>query len=151
MKCPFCQSENISVKDSRDTNEGKVIRRRRHCSNCNGRFTTFERIQIRELIVVKRTGLKRPFDRIKILNSITTALRKRNFTDEDVEKLTDKIVVELESSTSREINSRMIGQLIMKNLSKIDPVAYIRFASVYKDFSTAQDFAKFISKIKIIK
>jgi len=148
MKCPFCQSEDISVKDSRDTNEGKVIRRRRHCSKCNGRFTTFERIQIRELIVIKRTGTKRPFDRIKILNSISTALRKRNFTDEDVEKLTDKIVVQLESSTSREINSRMIGQLIMKELSKIDPVAYIRFASVYKDFATAQDFAKFISTIK---
>ena len=148
MKCPFCQSEDVSVKDSRDTHEGKVIRRRRHCANCNGRFTTFERIQIRELIVIKRTGAKRPFDRIKILHSIATAIRKRNFTDEDVEKLTDKIVVELESSSSREINSRMIGQLIMKKLSKIDPVAYIRFASVYKDFATAQDFAKFISKIK---
>lgn len=149
MKCPFCQSEDISVKDSRDTNEGKVIRRRRHCGSCNGRFTTFERIQIRELIIVKRTGTKRPFDRMKILNSITTALRKRNFSEEDIEKLTDKIVVELESSTTREINSRMIGQLIMQELSKIDPVAYIRFASVYKDFSTAQDFAKFINRIKL--
>ncbi|MDG1436500.1 MAG: transcriptional regulator NrdR [Rickettsiaceae bacterium] len=148
MKCPFCQSEDISVKDSRDTNEGKVIRRRRHCASCNGRFTTFERIQIRELIIVKRTGAKRPFDRMKILNSITTALRKRSFSEEDIEKLTDKIVVELESSTTREINSRMIGQLIMQELSKIDPVAYIRFASVYKDFSTAQDFAKFINRIK---
>jgi transcriptional repressor NrdR len=148
MKCPFCQSVDISVKDSRDTNEGKVIRRRRHCSDCKGRFTTFERIQIRELIVVKRTGVKRPFDRIKILKSITTALRKRNIADEEIEKLTDKIVVELESSTTTEINSRMIGKLIMQKLAKIDPVAYIRFASVYKDFSTAQDFAKFISKIK---
>jgi len=148
MKCPFCQSTDISVKDSRDTNEGKVIRRRRHCGNCNGRFTTFERIQIRELVVVKRTGIKRPFDRVKILKSITTALRKRNIADEEIEKLTDKIVVELESSSSTEINSRMIGKLIMQELAKIDPVAYIRFASVYKDFATAQDFAKFISKIK---
>lgn len=148
MKCPFCQSTDISVKDSRDTNEGKVIRRRRHCANCNGRFTTFERIQIRELVVIKRTGAKRPFDRSKILKSITTALRKRNITDEAIEIVTDKIVVELESSSSKEINSRMIGKLIMQELAKIDPVAYIRFASVYKDFATAQDFAKFINKIK---
>ena len=149
MKCPFCQSAETSVKDSRDTSEGKVIRRRRHCSNCNGRFTTFERIQLRELVVIKRTGAKRQFDRAKILKSITTALRKRNITDDKIEELTDKIVLELESSSSREINSRMIGQLIMKKLAKIDPVAYIRFASVYKDFSTAADFAKFIGKLKI--
>ncbi len=148
MKCPFCQSEDISVKDSRDTHEGKVIRRRRQCGKCKGRFTTFERIQIRELTVIKRTGVKRPFDRNKILQSITTALRKRNVTDEEIENITDKIVVEIESSTSREINSRAIGKLIMQKLAKIDPVAYIRFASVYKDFATAQDFAKFISKIK---
>jgi transcriptional repressor NrdR len=148
MKCPFCQSEDISVKDSRDTHDGKVIRRRRQCGKCKGRFTTFERIQTRELTVIKRTGVKRPFDRNKILQSITTALRKRNVTDEEIENLTDKIVVEIESSTSREINSRAIGKLIMQKLAKIDPVAYIRFASVYKDFSTAQDFAKFISKIK---
>ena len=148
MQCPFCKSVDISVKDSRNTDENRVIRRRRYCSNCNGRFTTFERIQTRELVVVKRTGSKRPFDRTKIVKSITTALRKRNFTDQQVDKFTDKIVVKLESSSSREINSRMIGKLIMQELAKIDQVAYIRFASVYKDFATAQDFAKFISKIK---
>lgn len=148
MKCPFCKSENISVKDSRDTNEGKVIRRRRHCNKCKRRFTTFERIQMRELVVVKKTGIKRPFDRNKIYHSIATAVRKRNITNEGIEKLTDDIVIELESNPSKEIKTRLIGQLIMKNLSKIDQVAYIRFASVYKDFSTAQDFAKFISKIK---
>lgn len=148
MKCPFCQSADISVKDSRDTDENRVIRRRRYCSNCGGRFTTFERIQIRELVVIKRTGSKRPFDRTKIFKSIETALRKRNFTDQQVDKFTDKIVVELESSSSREINSRMIGKLIMQELAKIDQVAYIRFASVYKDFATVQDFAKFIGKIK---
>ncbi|MEM6338936.1 MAG: transcriptional regulator NrdR [Pseudomonadota bacterium] len=148
MKCPFCESKNTSVKDSRETDESRVIRRRRHCSNCNGRFTTFERIQFRELVVVKRTGSKRPFDRTKILKSITTALRKRNFTNEDIEKLSDRIVLELESSTTKEIKSKAIGKLIMQELAKIDPVAYIRFASVYKDFSNAQDFAKFISKIK---
>ncbi|MDA9163666.1 transcriptional regulator NrdR [Rickettsiaceae bacterium] len=148
MKCPFCQESNSSVKDSRDTSEGKVIRRRRHCGNCGGRFTTFERIQMRELVVVKRTGAKRPFDRSKILQSITTALRKRNFTEEQIETLSDKVTLELESSSSREIPSRMIGKLIMSELEKIDLVAYIRFASVYKDFATAQDFARFIKKIK---
>lgn len=148
MKCPFCKTKNTSVKDSRETDESRVIRRRRFCNNCNGRFTTFERIQFRELVVIKRTGSKRPFDRTKILKSISTALRKRNFTDDDIEKLTDRIVLELESSTTKEIKSRAIGKLIMQELAKIDPVAYIRFASVYKDFSNAQDFAKFISKIK---
>lgn len=148
MKCPFCEAKNTSVKDSRETDESRVIRRRRHCGKCNGRFTTFERIQFRELVVIKRTGSKRPFDRTKILKSIATALRKRNFTDEDIEKLSDRIVLELESSTTKEIKSRAIGKLIMQELAKIDPVAYIRFASVYKDFSNAQDFAKFISKIK---
>lgn len=148
MKCPFCEAKNTSVKDSRETDESRVIRRRRHCSKCNGRFTTFERIQFRELVVIKRTGSKRPFDRTKILKSIATALRKRNFTDEDIEKLSDRIVLELESSTTKEIKSKAIGKLIMQELAKIDPVAYIRFASVYKDFSNAQDFAKFISKIK---
>lgn len=148
MRCPFCETKNTSVKDSRETDESRVIRRRRHCSKCNGRFTTFERIQFRELVVIKRTGAKRPFDRTKILKSIATALRKRNFTNEDIEKLSDRIVLELESSTTKEIKSRAIGKLIMQELAKIDPVAYIRFASVYKDFSNAQDFAKFISKIK---
>jgi transcriptional repressor NrdR len=148
MKCPFCQARNTFVKDSRETDEAKVIRRRRHCENCNGRFTTFERIQLRELSVIKRSGAKKPFDRIKIMQSIATALRKRNFTNEDIEKLTESIVLQIESSTNKEIKSRAIGKLIMKELEKIDPVAYIRFASVYKDFSNAQDFAKFISKIK---
>jgi transcriptional repressor NrdR len=148
MKCPFCQSTDISVKDSRDTNDGAVIRRRRYCGKCGGRFTTFERIETRKLIVIKKTGAKRSFERIKILKSIETALRKRNFTEEQVEELTDKIVVEIESSNSREIKSRMIGKLIMRELAKIDPVAYIRFASVYKDFTNMQDFATFINKIK---
>ena len=91
MKCPFCEAKSTSVKDSRETDEAKAIRRRRHCSNCNGRFTTFERVQFRELIVVKRTGAKRPFDRTKILKSIATALRKRNFTNEDIEQLQEQV------------------------------------------------------------
>lgn len=148
MKCPFCSEENTSVKDSRNTDEGRVVRRRRSCKKCKGRFTTFERIQFRELTVVKRTGIKKPFDRTKILKSIATALRKRNFNSEEIEKLADKIVLSLESSVEKEIKSTVIGKLIMRELEKIDQVAYIRFASVYKDFSNTQDFAKFISKIR---
>ena len=148
MKCPFCQSADNVVKDSRQTDEGKVIRRRRSCLKCNGRFTTFERVQLRELIIVKKSGAKRPFDRVKILKSITTALRKRNFLEEEIEEIANRITLEVESSNSKEVQSQMIGKLIMQELAKIDQVAYIRFASVYKDFSTAQDFAKFIGKIK---
>jgi len=148
MKCPFCQSSQTSVKDSRDTSDGNVTRRRRHCDKCKGRFTTFERVQIRELVVVKRSGSKRPFDASKVLKSITTALRKRNVSNDKIEEITEKIVLALESGTNREIPTRKIGKLIMHELGKIDPVAYIRFASVYNDFSTAQDFARFINKIK---
>lgn len=148
MKCPFCHTTQTVVKDSRETDEGKVIRRRRSCLNCKGRFTTFERLQLRELIIIKRSGVKRPFDRAKIVKSIATAVRKRNFTQEEIEKIANRITLEIESSSSKEVQSHMIGKLIMQELAKIDPVAYIRFASVYKDFSTAQDFAKFIGKIK---
>lgn len=148
MKCPFCEYTDTYVKDSRDTDYGKVIRRRRHCNKCGGRFTTFERMQLRELIVIKRSGAKRPFDRLKVLKSISTALRKRNFSNDKIEKIVEKIVLGLESSSLKEIPTRKIGKLIMQELGEIDPVAYIRFASVYNDFATAQDFAKFISKIK---
>ena len=116
MKCPFCDSPNTNVKDSRNTDEGKLVRRRRHCSNCGGRFTTFERIQIRELIVVKRSGKKRPFDRTKIEKSIITALRKRNFSNKQIEALSDKIILELESASTKEIPTRKIGKLIMHEL-----------------------------------
>ena len=148
MKCPFCDSPDTNVKDSRNTDEGKVVRRRRHCSNCGGRFTTFERIQIRELIVVKRSGAKRPFDRTKIEKSIITALRKRNFSDKQIEALSDKIILELESGSTKEIPTRKIGKLIMDELAKVDPVAYIRFASVYKDFANIEDFTRFIGKLQ---
>ena len=148
MKCPFCHQPNTFVKDSRDTEEGKTVRRRRYCELCHGRFTTFERIQLRELLVVKRTGAKKPFNRHKIEQSITTALRKRNISNDQIIALADRIVLELESSNLREIPTRKIGEIIMNELAKIDQVAYIRFASVYKDFSSARDFAMFISKIK---
>ena len=150
MKCPFCNKENNSVKDSRLTEENKTIRRRRQCTDCKGRFTTFERVQLRELIVVKKTGAKKPLDRNKIDKSISMALRKRNVSDDKIQQLTSRIVFELENTYSREVHSRKIGELIMRELSTIDPVAYIRFASVYKDFSTAHDFAKFVSRIKNI-
>lgn len=148
MKCPFCLESDTSVKDSRESDEGKAIRRRRECKKCNKRFTTFEQIQLREIVVVKRSGKKRPFDRTKIFKAITTALRKRNFTDEDIEKISNKISLELEISGEKEIPTRKIGTLIMEELAKIDHVAYIRFASVYKDFSSAADFAKFIKLIR---
>ena len=150
MKCPFCQEKDTSVRDSRSVDDAKVVRRRRHCESCNGRFTTFERVQFRELVIIKRTGVKRPFDKTKILKSITTALRKRNVSNDEIEKLTDSIVLELESSNTRTISSRMVGKLIMRKLAKIDHVAYIRFASVYQDFTDAKDFARFIRNIKDI-
>lgn len=149
MKCPFCTKSDTNVKDSRATDDDTVIRRRRHCNKCNGRFTTFERMQLRDLIVVKRSGSKRPFDPIKVAKSIATALRKRNFSKDQIDELSNRVILELESGSLKEIPTRKIGKLIMDELEKIDPVAYIRFASVYKDFTTIQDFSKFISKINI--
>ena len=148
MKCPFCDSPDTNVKDSRNTDEGKIVRRRRNCDNCGIRFTTFERFQTRELSVLKRSGAKRPFDRTKIEKSIITALRKRNFSDKQIEALSDKIILELESGSTKEIPTRKIGKLIMDELAKVDPVAYIRFASVYKDFANIEDFTRFIGKLQ---
>ena len=148
MKCPFCNSNSTIVKDSRETGGGDVIRRRRCCGKCKGKFTTFERVKTRTLLVVKRSGIKRPFDQEKIIKSITTALRKRNFSSEDIENIANKITLELESGSAKEIPTSKIGNMIMQELANVDPVAYIRFASVYKDFATVQDFASFISKIK---
>ncbi|MFK7973536.1 MAG: transcriptional regulator NrdR [Rickettsiaceae bacterium] len=147
MRCPVCQNASTNVKDSRETDEGKVIRRRRLCIKCQTRFTTFERIQLRTLTVIKRSGAKRAFDRTKIFKSINTALRKKNYAVEEIENITDKISLTLESANSREIKSTTIGKLILQELAKIDQVAYIRFASVYQDFTNAKDFARFISKI----
>ena len=148
MKCPFCLKTETFVKDSRDTEDGYVVRRRRYCSKCSGRFSTFERVQLRELVVVKRSGIKKAFDRDKIYKSIATALRKRNISDEIITEITNRVVFELESNNIREIQTRKIGELIMQELAQVDQVAYIRFASVYRDFTNAQDFAKFVSKIK---
>lgn len=147
MRCPFCNELSSFVKDSRDADDHKIVRRRRQCSKCNGRFTTFERIQIRQINVVKRSGDIKRFDGNKIVTSIKTAMRKRQLSEKEIEKIANDIILSVESTTSHEISTRKIGKLIMQKLSQIDPVAYIRFASVYKDFATTQDFAKFIGKI----
>jgi transcriptional repressor NrdR len=148
MKCPFCEHPDSYVVDSRANEEHKIIRRRRVCEACNKRFTTFEKIQFRELTVIKRSGVKKLFERQKIEKAITTALHKRNITDKQINELVSRIVLEIENSNLREISTRKIGDIIMKELAEIDQVAYIRFASVYKDFSTAHDFSVFAGKLK---
>lgn len=140
MRCPFCGSENTQVKDSRPSDENASIRRRRVCSDCGGRFTTFERVQLRELIVVKRSGRKVPFDRDKLSRSVEIALRKRPIESERIERLVTGLVRQLESSGETEISSAEIGELVMAALRELDPVAYVRFASVYRDFRDASDF-----------
>ena len=148
MKCPFCSFLDTQVKDSRPSEDGSTIRRRRYCPKCDSRFTTFERVQLRELIVVKNNGERRPFDREKIRRSLTISVRKRPVTDDQVEAVVDKIVSKLEKSGESEITASAIGSEVMEELSKLDKVAYIRFASVYKDFSDAKDFQEFVNTIK---
>ena len=144
MKCPFCQSEHTQVRDSRPTEDNTAVRRRRHCDACGKRFTTFERVQLRDLVVVKRGGVKEPFDRDKIARSMHIALRKRDFDVETIEKLTSDIVRQLESGGDVEMPVQHIGEAVMDTLLKTDKVAYIRFASVYKDFQEIGDFDAFI-------
>lgn len=140
MRCPFCGSEDSQVKDSRPSDENSAIRRRRVCSDCGGRFTTFERVQLRELIVVKRSGRRVPFDREKLARSVEIALRKRPIEPERIERLVSGLVRQLESSGETEITSAEIGELVMAALRELDPVAYVRFASVYREFRNAADF-----------
>lgn len=147
MRCPFCGHLDTQVKDSRPSEDGLAIRRRRYCPECESRFTTFERVQIRELTVVKNDGEKRPFDRDKILRSISLATRKRNVDQEEVEKLVNNIVRKLERQGESEIKTSAIGEEIMEGLKKLDQVAYIRFASVYRDFSEPKDFENFVGKL----
>ena len=148
MKCPFCESFESQVKDSRPSEDGLSIRRRRICSNCGGRFTTFERIEMREISVIKRSGDKRSFDGAKLLKSISIASRKRNIPNEKLEDIVTRILKKLESHSDGEVTSELIGKLAMSELAEIDQVAYVRYASVYKDFSKASDFSKFISNLK---
>lgn len=147
MHCPFCGFEDTQVKDSRTTDDGAAIRRRRECPECEGRFTTFERVQMRELFVKKSSGASRLFDRDKLVRSINIAARKRPITEEQIEQLVNKLIRELASLGEAEISTKVIGQKVMKELSGMDDVAYIRYASVYSDFKDADDFEKFIGRI----
>ena len=149
MRCPFCGKEDTQVKDSRASEDGATIRRRRLCSVCGSRFTTFERIQLRDLVVIKRSGKKIPFDRDKLVKSMLMALRKRQTNDDAIDRAVNGIVRQLESSGDNEIQSKFIGELVMNALAEIDNVAYIRYASVYRNFREASDFGKFVeSEIK---
>ncbi|GAB1581704.1 MULTISPECIES: transcriptional regulator NrdR [Phyllobacteriaceae] len=147
MRCPYCQSEDTQVKDSRPAEDGAVIRRRRVCSVCGGRFTTFERVQLRELLVVKKSGRRVPFDRDKLMRSVEVALRKRQVDPERVERAISGIVRQLESSGEAEVESEEIGRLVMDALKGIDDIAYIRFASVYRNFREARDFHNVIDEL----
>jgi len=147
MRCPFCGADDTQVKDSRPTDDRGAIRRRRFCPNCTARFTTFERVQLRELTVLKKNGHREPFDRDKLARSIYIALRKRPVEAERVERTINALVQKLETSGDNEIPSEMIGELVMEALSNLDQVAYIRFASVYRNFREARDFGEFLGRI----
>lgn len=140
MRCPYCGGPDTQVKDSRPSDDAAAIRRRRVCPDCGGRFTTFERVQLRELTVLKRSGKRVPFDRDKLQRSIGVALRKRPVDPERIERLVSGITRQLESSGEAEIGSEAIGELVMEGLKGLDDVAYVRFASVYKNFREASDF-----------
>jgi transcriptional repressor NrdR len=147
MKCPFCGHLDTQVKDSRPSEDGLTIRRRRFCPECNSRFTTFERVQLRELTVLKKSGERRMFDRDKLARSIGIALRKRSIQPEQVEQLLTRITQKLESLGENEIPTSLIGKTVMDELKKLDSVAYIRFASVYRDFSEAKDFEDIVEEL----
>ena len=148
MRCPYCNYSDTQVKDSRPTEDNAVIRRRRSCPQCGARFTTFERVQLRDLMVKKRDGKKVEFDRDKLARSIIIAFRKRPVDSERIEKMITGIVRRLESSGESEILSSDIGEMVMDTLSDIDQVAYVRFASVYRNFREARDFEKFVGDLK---
>jgi transcriptional repressor NrdR len=150
MRCPFCGHEDSQVKDSRPTEDGAAIRRRRQCEGCAARFTTFERIQLRELVVLKSEDKKQPFDRDKLMRSIEIATRKRPIEPVRIEKLVSGIQRQLETLGEAEISSKRIGELVMDGLKGLDSVAYIRFASVYRDFSEAKDFEEFAGSVSEI-
>jgi len=150
MICPFCKKDDTSVVDSRPTEDGSAIRRRRLC-NCGERFTTFERVQFRELTVVKKNGRKSVFDREKLSKSVYIALKKRPIDTDTVEKFISNISRNLEELGQSEISSSMIGTMVMQGLKELDPVAYIRFASVYRNFREEKDFVQFVDKIDVFK
>lgn len=147
MRCPYCGSLDTQVKDSRPTDDSSSIRRRRICPDCGGRFTTFERVQLRELTVMKRSGRRVPFDRDKLQQSVEVALRKRPVDPERVERMINGIVRQLESMSDGEVASEQVGELVMEGLKGLDDVAYVRFASVYKNFREAKDFEEILGKL----
>src|ERR1700712_2867707 len=147
MRCPNCGSLDTQVKDSRPTEDSSVIRRRRVCLSCNFRFTTFERVQLRELVIIKRNGRRVPFDRDKLMRSVQIALRKRPVDPERIEQEVSKIVRELESQGESEISSETVGELIMEHLRTLDDVAYVRFASVYRNFREAKDLEALLDEL----
>ncbi len=147
MRCPFCRSNDTQVKDSRPTEDNSAIRRRRHCPACASRFTTFERIQLRDLIVVKKNGTRSPFDRDKLARSLSIALRKRPVEPERIERMVNVIQRRLETSGEPDVSSQLIGEFVMEGLATLDKVAYVRFASVYRNFREAKDFEEFIDSM----
>ena len=147
MRCPFCGSDDTQVKDSRPTDDRGAIRRRRFCANCAARFTTFERVQLRDLTVIKKHGQREPFDRDKLARSMYIALRKRPVEPDRVERTINSLVRQLESSGETDIPSEMIGGLVMEALASLDQVAYIRYASVYRNFREAKDFANVLGEL----
>ena len=148
MRCPFCAHEDSQVKDSRPTEDNTAIRRRRQCESCGARFTTFERVQLRDVWVMKSDGKREPFDRTKIDHSVTLACRKRDVPQERIDQLVSGIQRQVETAGESEVPSTRIGEMVMDGLRQIDSVAYIRFASVYRDFSEARDFEEFASTVR---
>lgn len=147
MRCPYCGNDDTQVKDSRPTEDSAAIRRRRVCNGCGGRFTTFERVQLRDLVVVKKSGRKVPFDREKLARSVFTAMRKRVVDPERIERMISGVVRQLESVGDGEVTSDQIGEIVMEGLKGLDDVAFVRFASVYKNFSDADDFRSFLVEL----
>ena len=147
MRCPFCGGDDTGVKDSRPADDGSAIRRRRFCGGCGQRFTTIERVQLRDLTVVKNDGRRVPFDRDKLARSIRVALRKRPVQDERIERIVTGIVRQLESTGEADIPTTQLGELVMETLKEVDAVAYVRFASVYRDFREAKDFEAFLGSL----
>ena len=147
MRCPYCGNDDTQVKDSRPTEDSSAIRRRRICPSCGGRFTTFERVQLRELMVVKKSGRKVPFDRDKLARSVNTALRKRDVAPDRIDRMISGVVRQLESLGEAEVTSEQIGDFAMDGLKGLDDVAFVRFASVYKNFGAADDFRSFLTEL----
>ena len=147
MRCPFCGHHDTQVKDSRPTEDNAAIRRRRSCPECGARWTTFERVQLRELIIVKKNGKKEPFEREKLTRSLKTALQKRDVEAEKIERISNSIQRKLETLGESEVPSKVIGEIVMDQLADLDQVAYVRFASVYRNFREARDFEEFIGNL----